>query len=171
MSRILLMIGLFCVGSFSLVASDDDHGRFSAYFKNLDLPYQLPRGCSADMPCNVSADFNGDGLPDMAALYQYAGKQSRRNRWNLDLIIIYSQTDSSELTHAIFSHVGQIDIDARVSASLAIQEIGTIKLAVGEMKLERPGINILAAGNTDKSQLPTYYWRNQRFYSIDKSDD
>lgn len=178
MIRILCLFGLVFTYGLLSAASDDDIQRHRAYFKNLDLPYLEARGCNADAPCSLAADFNGDGQPDLASLYEYAGKQSRRGRWNLDLVIIYTQGDSSELKHEILTHVGQIDADDRVKASLAIQETGVLEVPAGKIILERPAINIVAGKNTDASLYPTFYWREktyywprQGFYSIDKSDD
>jgi len=178
MLRILCLLGLVFTCGLVSAASDDKIERHRAYFKKLDLPYVEARGCNADTPCSLAADFNGDGQPDLASLYEYAGKQSRRNRWNLDLVIVYTQGDSSELKHEIFTNVGQIDSEARVKASLAIQEAGVMKVPAGQVILERPAINIVAGKNTDIIYYPTFYWREktyywprQGFYSIDKSDD
>lgn len=171
MFRILFILGLVCTGNALAADSDDDVERYRAYFKELGLPYAQPRGCIADAPCSVTADFNDDGVRDLAALYEYSGDKSRRERWNLDLVIIYSQGGSSEPTHVVFSHVGQVDAKTDEAFSLAIQEKGMMKIPSGEITLDRPGINVIYGRNTGADQFPTFYWRGDRFYAIDKSDD
>ncbi len=173
MSRILsmLVLLLFYAKGVAIAASDENSARHRAYFKQLDLPYLEPSGCSDDKPCSLIADFNGDGSPDLAALYEYSGEKSRRNRWNLDLVIVYSKDGSSELTHVIFTHVGQTDVESGTMAALALQQVGALKIPAGVMTLERPGINIIGIRNTRADEFPTYYWRGEGFYAIDKSDD
>ncbi|MCZ6709717.1 MAG: hypothetical protein O7B25_05085 [Gammaproteobacteria bacterium] len=171
MFRVLLIPGLVCTGNVLAAESDEIVERYRAYFESLDLSYVEPRGCSDDAPCSVTEDFNDDGVPDLAALYQYSGDNSRRNRWNLDLVIVYSQGASSEPTHMVFTHVGQVDAERGAAASLAIQEKGSMKIPSGEITLDRPGINIVSAGNTGADEYPTFYWRGETFYAIDKSDD
>lgn len=171
MYRLLLILGLICTGNVLASDSDDVVERYRAYFKNLDLPYVEPRGCSAEAPCSVTADFNDDGVRDLAALYEYAGDGSRRSRWKLDLVIIYSQGNSSEPTHVVFSRVGQVDAESGARFSLAVQDEGVMKIPVGEITLERPGINVIYGQNTGIDQFPTFYWRGESFYAIDKSDD
>jgi len=171
MFRIVFILGLVCTGNVLAADSDDDIERYRAYFEKLELPYSELQGCSADAPCSVAGDFNDDGVADLAALYEYSGDKSRRDRWNLDLVIIYSQDGSSEPTHVIFSHVGQVDTKTDEAISLAIQEMGIMKIPSGEITLDRPGINVIYGRNTGADQFPTFYWRGDRFYAIDKSDD
>jgi hypothetical protein len=171
MFRILFILGLVCAGNAVAADSVDDLERYQAYFKKLGLPYVQPRGCSADAPCSVAADFNDDGVRDLAVLYEYSGDEPRYERWKLDLVIIYSQKDSSEPTHMVFSHLGQVDAETGSSSSLAIQEKGLMKIPSGEITLDRPGINVVYGQNTGVGQFPTLYWRGDRFYAIDKSDD
>jgi len=171
MLRIVFILGLVCMGNVLAADSDDDVARYQAYFKKLGLPYVEPRGCSIDAPCSVAGDFNDDGVRDLAALYEYSGDKSRRDRWNLDLVIIYSQEESSEPTHVVFTHVGQVDAKTGETFSLAIQGKGLMKIPSGEITLDRPGINVIFGRNTGVDQYSTYYWRGERFDAIDKSDD
>lgn len=172
MFRFLFILGLVCTGNVLAADSDDDIAHYRAYFKSLGLSYAEPRGCSADVPCSVAGDFNDDGVRDLAALYEYTGGQARRARWNLDLVILYSQRGSSEPAHVVFTHVGQVDAKTGAAmSSLALQEMGLMKVPHGMISLERPGINVIFGRNTAADQYPTFYWRGERFYAIDKSDD
>jgi hypothetical protein len=175
MFRILIILGLVCSGSAFAADSDeknDNVQRYRAYFESLDLPYAEPRGCGNEVPCSVVGDFNDDGVEDMAALYEYSGGKARRAGWNLDLVVLFSQKDSSEPTHSIFSHIGQIDArSGKVSASLAVQEKGLMETPGGGFPLERSGINVFYGPNRGPGQYLTFYWRGESFHSIDKSDD
>jgi hypothetical protein len=172
MFRFFFLLGLICTGGALAAESDDDVKAYLAYFKNLGLPYVEPRGCNADAPCSVVGDFNDDGALDLAILYEFRGEKARRAGWNLDLVILYSQGKSAEPTHMVFSHVGQVDTESNASASsLAIQEKGSMKVPSGEISLERPGINVIHDLNTGIGQFLTFYWREDSFYAIDKSDD
>jgi len=172
MFRILFIFGLFFTGNVLAADSDDNVERYRAYFKSLDLPYAEPRGCSADAPCSVAGDFNDDGVQDLAALYEYSGDQSRRARWNVDLVFVYSQEGSSEPTHQVFSHIGQVDAKTgAASASVAIQGKGLLKTPGGDFPMDWPGVNVFYGPNRGPGQYLTFYWRGDRFYSIDKSDD
>ena len=176
MYRILFIAGLICMSTALAVAQDDSVERYRTYFKNLGLSYVEARGCSADAPCSITGDFNGDGVTDLAALYEYSGDTNRRAGWNLDLVILYSQPDSGEPAHAVFTHVGQVDARTGATAFLAVQGRGLMKIPAGEISLELPGINIVAAGATyaeftNGSAFPTFYWRDDSFHAIDKSND
>jgi hypothetical protein len=171
MFRILLILGLAYTGNVLAADSDNDIERYRAYFKNLGLPYEEPRGCGANAPCSVAGDFNDDGVEDLAALYQYSGDKSRRAGWNLDLVIVYSNEGSSELTHVLFTHVGQVNAKSDETFSLAIQSKGLMKVPRGEITLARPGINVFFGRNTEADQYQTFYWYGDGFDAIDKSDD
>jgi hypothetical protein len=72
----------------------------------------------------------------------------------------------------VFFHVGQVDAKTgTASASLAIQGKGLLKTPGGDVTLERSGINVFYGPNRGPGQYLTFYWRGNRFYSLDKSDD
>ncbi|MCH9693197.1 MAG: hypothetical protein K0U72_01700 [Gammaproteobacteria bacterium] len=171
MLRIPLFLGLLGAAGVAVAADDDKLEHFQSYFKKLDLPYVEARGCSDAAPCAISADFNDDGVDDYAALYEYVGPTSRRNHWNIDLVIVYSQADSSNMTHAVYTHVGQLDQKSQTVAGLALQRPGLMKIPMGDLVLERPAINIVSTRSKDPNQFATFYWRGAGFHSIDKSDD
>lgn len=139
-------------------------------FKAYNLPYRLPRGCDAALRCALSADFNADGVDDFAALYEYAGPIRRGGR-HLDLVILYSSSDSAQPRSVIFTHVGGLDGVYRTAVGLELQPPGRLELPTGSIRLERPAINLVDTARPDDPYLPTYYWLDDKFQSISKADD
>jgi len=145
--------------------------KYQDYFKQLNLPYMEPLGCSKELPCRVVADFNDDGMVDLAGLYEYSGPKQRSNDWYLDLVIIYSTKDSAEPKHTIFTHVGRLDSKNQVLMKLETQGVGDMKLPLRTFKMQRPGINVMTKGQSPEAYFPTYYWDGKEFHAIVKAAD
>ena len=144
---------------------------YKDYFKSLNLPYMEPLGCSQAKPCQLVADFNDDGIKDLASLYEYSGPTDRIEANYVDLVILYSTKGSAHPTHQIFRYAGGIDKRNHVLARLEKQEAGELTLPLGTIKLPRPAINVRRDDQELGTYFPTYYWTGRRFASIDKSAD
>ena len=150
------------------VTQDPQIKKYKTYFRDLNLPYIEPLGCSKANPCQLVADFNDDGTKDLAKLYEYSGPGNRIGDNYVDLVILYSTEDGAQPTHQIFRHVGAIDKKDQVLIKLEKQDVGKMQLPLGTITLQRPAINVRRDGTT---YFPTYYWKGKRFASIDKSAD
>ena len=178
--RSVQLLVIFC-GTLSLLLScanrvipqsqDPQVQKYQAHFKELNLPYMEPLGCSQSRSCQLVADFNDDGTEDLARLIEYSGPTERIGANYVDLVILYSTKDSAQPTHQIFRYVGAIDKENQVLAKLERQEAGEMQLPLGTITLKRPAINVRRDNQEPGTYFPTYYWSGTRFVSIDKSDD
>ena len=171
MFRFLLLAGLVFSGTVPAATLEERQDQHLSYFYKLGLPYAEPRGCGPEWPCSLVQDFNDDGKSDLAHLMEYKGAKHRGADRKLDLVIIYSQKESTELTHEIFSYVGKVNEITPASVYLGVQDKGPMKLPGGVFQLQYPGINIIPGNDDAKFGYHTIYWRGDRFYQIDKSMD
>lgn len=166
MIRILFILGLVFTGN---ALADNEVERYRAHFSSLGLPYEELQNCGPG-PCAAADDFNGDGIIDWAALYKYTGDKARRDRWYVDLVILYSQSGSSSPAHAVFTHVGKLN-GTTGAVSLSVQRAGVLRIPAGEITLQRHAINVISPGRSGPAHFPTFYWHGSGFYAIDKSAD
>jgi|GEM_PF-1883811 len=155
--------------------SDDVRQKARQYIeKTIGHDYKAPLHCSADAPCELVRDFNGDGHLDYAGLYLYVGNTTRYKQRYVDLIIVYADKHTQQ-QHALFTHVGKVgfaDKKELVQVVLQEQAAGFLKLPVLGIHLDFPGINIVRR-NKLTAHFTTFAWnkKQQRFYSVVKEDD
>lgn len=171
MFRILFILGLVFTGNVLAADSNENVKRYRDYFERQELPYVEPRACAGDAACSVVGDFNGDGVQDFAALYEYVGPTYRYADFSVDLVVVYSQEGSEEPQHSVFKNVAQIGEDKQAAASLTVQAQGAMRIPIGEFNLDSPGINIVSANSRSPDQDTTLYWQDDRFYAVDKATD
>jgi hypothetical protein len=145
--------------------------KYQDHFKRQSLPYINPLGCSDDAPCSLAADFNDDGTIDYVALYEYSGSKRRGAARYIDLVFVYSIPGSSEAGQQVFTRVGKIDDKNQTAISLEIQPPGVLKLPIGQIELERNGVNLIPTDRPPNLYSPTFYWNGEKFYSIVKEGD
>ena len=186
LSLFLLLLCPFAASAALDCPEADLSDRQSAYFEKLGFPYRLPAGKLAlydgkpyrkiydendkeiariarpDGPrCSVRVDFNQDGIEDFAGMFQYQGDKSRRDNWNLDLVILYTD-QASQVKHIIFPYAGQFARETETRFQffeLHTPDQGEIDLYPGSLKTDGPAIISYRNG------LPSvvYYWRDDGF--------
>ena len=174
MSRLLIFIVLM---GFAASAWSDPvkvAEQYRDFYDSLKLNYEVSRGCE-DKTCELSADFNGDGQDDYAALLEYVGGKFRHGNRYLDLVILYSSKEDGRARFNIVGNIGRVTDQGDVSTFLMLQPEGEILLPNGVKKLDKPGINLLRTNgkNEDPWSYPTVYWdnRKQNFYALTKAND
>ena len=117
--------------------------------------------------CYQADDFDGDGSQDFLGIFEYVGKETRGNNWNLQTVILYE--DAAGNTQVIsFPYTGQSSRSgAAIQQHLSLQPAGPVDLNPGGVMLSRPGI--VSYRNNQPKTL--YYFQggrwNRAFYGID----
>lgn len=145
--------------------------KYQNHFKRQSLPYIDPLGCNADVTCSLAADLNDDGAIDYVALYEYSGSKRRGSSRYIDLVFVYSIPGSSEPGQQVFTHVGKIDDKNQTAISLEIQPPGVLILPLGNIELERNGVNLIPTDRPPNLYTPTFYWDGEKFFPIVKEGD
>jgi hypothetical protein len=117
--------------------------------------------------CYQADDFDGDGKQDFLGVFEYVGKKTRGNNWNLETVILYE--DAAGDTQVIaFPYTGQSSRSGgEIFQHLSIQPAGIVDLMPGQVKLTQPGV--VSYRNNEPKTL--YYFENgvlsRAFYKID----
>lgn len=117
--------------------------------------------------CFGAADFSGDGNQDFIGIFEYAGRSTRGNNWDLQMVILYE--DAAGDTQVVaFPYTGQSSRDdSQIFQHLSIQPAGPVDLMPGGVMLTRPGVV------SYRNNLPEtlYYFSNgqvrRAFYRVD----
>ncbi len=117
--------------------------------------------------CYQADDFNGDGKQDFLGIFEYVGKETRGNNWNLQTVIMHE--DAAGDTRVIaFPYTGQSSRSgSQIFQHLSIQPAGVVDLMPGQVKLTEPGV--VSYRNNEPQTL--YYFENgvlsRAYYNID----
>lgn len=117
--------------------------------------------------CYQKDDFDGDGKQDFLGVFEYVGKETRGNNWNLQTVILYE--DAAGNTQVVsFPYTGQSSRDgSQIFQHVSKQPAGPVDLNPGGVMLSRPGI-VSYRNNIPKT---LYYFQggrwNRAFYGID----
>ena len=128
---------------------------------------QTKAGVTQDAQCFQRADLNGDGKQDFLGIFEYVGKETRGNNWNLQTVILYE--DAAGDTQVIaFPYTGQSSRSgSQIFQHLSLQPAGPVDLMPGSVTLTRPGI--VSYRNNEPQTL--YYFQDgqwsRAFYNID----
>ena len=128
---------------------------------------QAKAGDTEDAQCFQRADLDGDGKQDFLGIFEYVGKETRGNNWNLQTVILYE--DAAGDTQVIaFPYTGQSSRSgSQIFQHVSLQPAGPVDLNPGSVMLSRPGI-VSYRYNQPKT---LYYFQGGRwsraYYGID----
>ena len=117
--------------------------------------------------CFQADDFDGDGQRDFVGIFDYVGKETRGNNWDLQIVLVNEDAAGNTQVTA-FPYTGQSSRDgSQIFQHLSLQPAGPVDLNPGGVMLSRPGI--VSYRNNQPKTL--YYFQggrwNRAFYGID----
>jgi hypothetical protein len=103
-------------------------------------PEEMQGGVTEAAPCYQQDDFDGDGQPDLVAIYEPTDKVEKDGDWTLQVVIL-KEDEAGNVEQITYPYSGQnSDKTGELRQHLSKQPIGPVDLNPGSLILDKPGI-------------------------------
>lgn len=130
-------------------------------------PEELVGGVTEEAQCSQSNDYDGDGTPDLVAMSEHTGPETRGGDWTLEVVIL-NEDENGNVQHVTFPYTGkQSSTTGEVEQHLSQQPAGIVNLNPGTIVIDKPAV----VSYRDGEPKVIYYYVDgvltRSFYGID----